>query len=314
MSFQPSSAAPRVVVLVLAYNGVDLTLNCLASLRGLDYPNYEVLLVDNASTDDTVAAVRAGFPEVRLIEAGANLGYAEGNNLGLRAALERGAEAVFLVNNDTVLAPDCVTGLIHAWAARPRAGMLGPMVYTWDEGHIIFSAGGVIDWRHADAGNVGAGELDRGQYPARPVDYINGCGLLVTCSVLEKVGLLDPRYFMYWEETDWCRRAEKAGFEIWFESSVWMRHKAPIHPQSLSPTTLYYMTRNRMRFFAYHAPAAQKPLILAHAVHGAVRNVYQHWRAGRTLHARAMGSAVWHALQRRWGKADTSSWKVMASG
>lgn len=310
MSPPSSSAAPRVVVLVLAYNGVELTLDCLASLRGLDYPNYEVLVVDNASTDDTVAAVRAGFPEVRLIEAGANLGYAEGNNLGLRAALERGAEAVFLVNNDTVLAPDCVTGLVRAWAAHPQAGMLGPMVYTWDEGHIIFSAGGVIDWRNANADNVGAGEPDRGAYPARVVDYVNGCGLLVTRAVLERVGFLDARFFMYWEETDWCLRARAAGFESWFEPAAWMRHKAPIHHRDLGPTTLYYVTRNRLLFFARHTPPAQKPLTLARAVHGAVRGIIWHYQAGRVAHARATQWALWHALSARWGRADAQLWQT----
>jgi hypothetical protein len=246
---------PRVAVIVLAYNGVDLTLNCLTSLRRSDYANTEVIVVDNASTDNTVAEVRLAFPEAHLIEAGDNLGYAAGNNLGLQAALARGAQRVFLVNNDTTLEHDCISRLVEAIERRPGVGAIGPLVYTWDEGHIISSAGGMIDWAHADAYNAGAGEQDRGQFPARQVDYSNGCGLMVTRAAVEAAGLLDARYFMYWEETDWCLRARAAGFEVQFEPSVWMRHKAPIHHRDLGPTTLYYVTRNRWLFF----PPASAP-------------------------------------------------------
>jgi GT2 family glycosyltransferase len=300
--------SPRVAVIVLAYNGVDLTLNCLASLRQSDYAHAEVIVVDNASTDNTVEAVRAAFPEVHLIEAGDNLGYAGGNNVGLRAALGRGADLMFLVNNDTTLESDCISRLVQAAAQRPRIGAIGPMVYTWDEGHLISSAGGVIDWTHADAWNAGAGEEDRGQYPGRAVDYLNGCGLMVTRAAVEAVGLLDSRYFMYWEETDWCRRIARAGFEIRFEPGARMRHKAPIHHQELGPTTLYYVARNRLLFFARHAPARLKFLALARALNGLLQGIKQHRAAGRYDHVSAIRWAIWHAVRQRWGRADPALW------
>ncbi len=303
---------PRVAVIVLAYNGVDLTLNCLASLRRLDYANIEVMVVDNASSDDTVAAVRAAFPEVHLIEAGDNLGYAAGNNLGLQAALARGAQLLFLVNNDTTLERDCVSRLVETIERRPGVGVIGPLVYTWDEGHIISSAGGVIDWAYADAYNAGAGEQDRGQYPARHVDYINGCGLMVTRAAVEAAGLLDARYFMYWEETDWCRRIARAGYEIWFEPGARMRHKAPIHHQDLGPTTLYYVARNRLLFFARHAPAWLKPLALARALNGLLHGIWRHRAAGRQDYASAIRWAIWHAARQRWGRADPALWQMSA--
>lgn len=299
---------PRVALLILCYNGVDLTLTCLDSLRRLDYPNYEVIVVDNASTDHTVAAVRRSYPEAHLIETGANLGYAEGNNVGLRAALERGADLVFLLNNDTTVEPECVTNLVRASQAYPRAGILGPMVYTWDEGHIIFSAGGVVDWRNADAYNLGAGAVDEGQYPARPVDWINGCGLMISRTALEKVGLLDGRFFMYWEETDWCYRVRAAGLEVRFEPSAQMRHKAPIHHRELGATTLYYVTRNRLLFCARHAPAPWKWLVLAHAFSGALRGVIGHTLNRRAAHARATQWALRDALRGRWGRQPSNRW------
>jgi hypothetical protein len=294
----------------LCFNGVDLTLNCLTSLRRSDYANTEIIVVDNASTDSTVAEVRAAFPEAHLIEAGDNLGYAAGNNLGLQAALARGAQLFFLVNNDTTLDRDCVSRLVQTLEQRPGVGAIGPMVYTWDEGHLISSAGGMIDWVHADASNAGAGEADHGQYPARPVDYINGCGLMVTRAAIEAAGLLDPRYFMYWEEIDWCRRIARAGFQLWFEPSARMRHKAPIHHQDLGPTTLYYVARNRLLFFARHAPARLKLLSLAHALSGLLQGIGRHRAAGRHDYVSAIKWAIWHAVCLRWGRADPALWQL----
>ncbi len=294
----------RVFILVLCHNGLELTLACLDSLRQQTYAHSEVLVIDNASQDGTPEAIRAAYPDLGLIRTGANLGYAGGNNVGIRVALQRGADVIFLVNNDTLLAPDCVARLVGALEADPRIGVIGPMVYTWDEGQLISSAGGAIDWWHADAINMGMGELDRGQYGARPVDFVNGCGLMITRQAIERVGLLDERYFMYWEETDWCVRVRRAGFSVRFEPGAQMRHKAAIRPDRLGPMTLYYLTRNRLLFFATHTPLPLKPVALAHALHGALRGAGHERRAGRAEHARAIQLGIVHGLQRRWGRVD----------
>lgn len=301
--------ALKVSLIVLCHNGLDLTLTCLDSLRRQEYDRADIWVVDNASQDGTAEAVAAAYPEISLISTGDNLGYAGGNNVGMEAALQRGAEVVFLINNDTALNPQCVSFLVRSLQAGPQTGVIGPMVYTWEDDTLISSAGGGIDWHHADSFNIGAGEPERGQYPARPVDFINGCGLMVTRQAIERAGLLDPDYFMYWEETDWCARIKKAGFDIRFEPSARMRHKAPIRSDSLGPTTLYYMTRNRLLFFARHTPPRLKPVALAHALHGALLGVGRHWQAGRPEHARATQWAILHALQRRWGRADPSLWR-----
>lgn len=291
----------RVFALVLCHNGRDLTLACLESLLQQRYAPMEVLVIDNASQDGTPEAVRAAYPDLGLIRTGANLGYAGGNNVGIREALQRGAEAVFLVNNDTLLDPDCVARLVNSLEADPQIGVIGPMVYTWDRGRVISSAGGAIDWWHADAINVGMGEADRGQYKARPVDFINGCGLMIARKAIKRVGLLDERYFMYWEEADWCVRVRRAGFSVHFEPEARMRHKATIRSDRLGPTTLYYLTRNRLLFFATHAPLHLRPAALAHALHGALRGLSHERRAGRAEHARAIQLGIVHGLQGRWG-------------
>lgn len=303
------SRSPHVAVIVLNWNGRDDTLACLESLRQSDYSNVQVIVVDNGSTDDSVSVIRQRFPGVTLIENGKNLGYAAGNNVGLTYALEIEAEYAFLLNNDTVIAPDCISTLVRTDCTDPAIGAVGPIVYTWDDGRVISSAGGAIDWRHADAANIGAGEIDRGQYAARPVDFVNGCGLMLTRQAVERVGLLDERYFMYWEETDWCTRVRRAGLDLRFEPAARMRHKATIRSDDLGPMPLYYMTRNRLLFFATHAPPRIRPITLAHAVHGAWRGIIGNRRAGRFQHAQAMQTGIVDGLRRRWGRIDAPAWQ-----
>jgi GT2 family glycosyltransferase len=301
--------APRVFLIVLCYKSIDLTLDCLVSLLGQNYPACEVLIIDNASQDGTAETLRATYPHIEVVATGENLGYAGGNNVAMQIALGRGADALFLINNDTWLEPDCVSVLVEALSANSQVGVIGPMVYAGERKEVISSAGGQIDWRGADALNVGAGQLDEQQHLARKVDFINGCGILVTAAAVQRVGLLDPRYFMYWEETDWCQRMTRAGVGVWFEPAAHMIHRATLKVADLGPTTLYYVTRNRLRFFAIHTPRAQKPFTLARALHGAVRGIVQHQQAGRMAHAQATRLALWHALIGRWGRYDDPPWR-----
>ncbi len=266
-------------VLLLCHNGVGLTLDCLTTLAAQTRPAH-LLLIDNASTDNTAALVHAIFPDVEILRLEENLGYAGGNNAAMRHALAHGAQALLLLNNDTRLAPNALEELSAALDAHPEAAAVGPMVYTWEGWETISSAGGRIEWARADGVNMGAGEVDRGQYGPRPVDFLNGCALLVRASAIAQVGLLDERYFMYWEETDWCTRMRKAGWQLWFAPSARLQHKAPLEPQAMSRAALYYMARNRLLFFARHTPWPQRPLSMAHAAWGIVRGGMQARRAG----------------------------------
>lgn len=239
---------PRVAILVLCYNGSSDTLACLASLRQLDYPQADVIVLDNASQDGTPAKVRAAFPEVVVIENGANLGFAAGNNVGLRYALAQGYAYVLLLNNDTEVAPDFLSLLVAAAEAEPQVGALGPMIYYYDAPTRIWSAGGQIDWQRGLCRMVGE-EEDTGQYTQpREVDFVTGCALLMRRSALERAGLLDERFFMYFEESEWCVRVNRAGMQIRFipQARVW--HKIPLNARFDQEYLAYYMTRNRLLF------------------------------------------------------------------
>lgn len=299
---------PKVFVIVLCYNGVDLTLGCLETIQQQDYPNLEICLVDNGSTDGSIEILSQKYPQAHWVKNYENLGYALGNNRGVEYALEAGAEVVFLVNNDTRLEKECVSRLVETLIKDTQIGIIGPMVYTWDGDKTISSAGGQVDWKMADAVNVGMGEKDTGQYRGRTVDFINGCGIMITRDAIQQAGLLDAKLFMYWEETDWCLRVKSKGFKIYFEPSASMEHKATIRSIELSPTTLYYMTRNRFLFFFRHSPNMLKILSLLRALKGTLQGIMINRRMGKNAHERAMRFALYHAIIGCWGKTDSHLW------
>lgn len=257
---------PSVTIIVLTYNGVSDTLACLASLRRLDYPaaRVQVVVVDNASSDATVAEVRTHFPEVVVVENGANLGFAAGNNVGLRYALVRGYDYALLLNNDTEVAPDCLALLVAAAEREPQVGVVGPTIYYYAAPEVIWSAGGRIDWRRGTSLMDGTGERDAGQYPAvRAVDFVTGCALLVKRAALAQAGLLDERFFMYYEETEWAVRVRRAGFTILHVPQARLWHKIPLDARFDKEYLAYYMTRNRLLFLR---AAGASPGTWAHAL------------------------------------------------
>ena len=242
---------PRVLIITLCYNGIADTLACLRSLGYLDYPRnrLDILVLDNGSLDGTPTAVHVAFPDVTVIENGANLGFAAGNNVGLRYALTHGYDYALLLNNDTEAAPDFLIQMIVTAETDPMIGAVGPTIYYHAQPDVIWSAGGWIDWRRGTSTMRGIGEVDRGQYPtATEVDFVTGCALLIRREALERAGVLDERFFMYYEETEWCVRIRRAGFRILHEPTAHLWHKIPLADRVDKPSVAYYMTRNRLLF------------------------------------------------------------------
>ncbi len=254
---------PAVSIIVLNYNGREDTLACLHSLEHLTYPNVTVILVDNHSADGSVEAVRAAFPKIKIVETGANLGFTGGNNVGVRYALQQGADYVMLLNNDTVAAPDMLDLMIEVMEADPSIGVTGPMIYYYSAPDMIWSAGGAIDWSRGTTSMVGLNEPDKAQFglSPRPVDFVTGCCLLARRETWEQAGLLDEKFFMYYEETEWCVRASRAGFRIVHVPMAMLWHKISIESRAASPRTHYYMTRNRLLFLK-RTRAGFRPLLL----------------------------------------------------
>lgn len=299
----------KVIILVLNWNGMVDTLACLASLAHLDYHDYEVVVVDNGSTDGPVTAVQEYFPEVVIIENEENMGFAGGNNAGLRYALERDADYTLLLNNDTELAPDFLRRLVNAAETDPAVGIAGPTIYYHEQPDVIWSAGGAIDWRRGETRMIGLNEQDIGQFGLEPraVDFVTGCALLAKRAVIEQVGLLDERFFAYYEEAEWCVRAQRAGFQIRHVPQARVWHKIPLDARDSSPSVHYYMVRNQLLFLkATGAPwRAWGCVLIGHLrtlVSWSVRPRWRHKRSHRAATFRAIADAGlgrWGA-QRLW--------------
>ena len=154
----------------------------------------------------------------------------------MRYALEHGYDYALLLNNDTEVAPDFLAKLVYAAESEPAIGAVGPTIYYHERQDVIWSAGGVIDWWRGNSAMRGVGEQDRGQYGAPiDVDFVSGCALLCKCAALERAGLLDERFFMYYEETEWCVRIKRAGFRILHIPSARIWHKIPLDARADQP-------------------------------------------------------------------------------
>lgn len=241
---------PKVKIILLSYNQPDLTIACLNSLSKINYSNYSVVIIDNGSSDHAPDAIRNAFPQVQMIESKNNLGFVGGNNLGLDEALAEHCDYALLLNNDTEVAPEFLTVLVEAAESDGQIGVVGPMIYYFDDPQRIWSAGGAVDWAKGTTWMAGLDETDQGQYGTEPcdADFVTGCALLVKMAVVSKVGKLDERFFLYYEETEWCMRISRAGYLIKFVpgSKIW--HKISTNKRAVSPMVHYYMTRNRLLF------------------------------------------------------------------
>lgn len=242
------SVKPKVAVVVLNWNGKQDTLECLESIGKLDYPNYQTVVVDNGSTDDSVDAIRTKFPNVFVLQTGANLGYAGGNNVGIKWALNNGADHILLLNNDTAIDPKLLSAFVEAAQTIPNAGVFGAKIYFHDQPDVLWFAGGRWLPNAMRLEHIGYGQKDGDEFEQyRECDYVTGCALLVSADVFRKVGLLDEDFFLTYEETDWCYRARNNGYRCIVVPRAKLWHKISVSfGGSGSPLQKYFMTRNKL--------------------------------------------------------------------
>jgi GT2 family glycosyltransferase len=243
-----ATTLPRLAVILLNWNQPEFTLACLKSLEKLDYPAYDVVVLDNGSHDGSVAAIRNEYPHLTLIENGSNLGFAAGCNVGIWHALDHGADYVLLLNTDTEVAPDLLQRLVEAGESDPLIGALGAKIYYYDHHNVIWSAGGTVD-KYGRARHLCESQVDDGaECDIRDVDYVTGCAILVKRNVIKTVGAMDERFFTYFEETEWCARIRKAGFRVVYVPQARLWHKIQMAARASSRRYWYMMTRNRLLY------------------------------------------------------------------
>jgi GT2 family glycosyltransferase len=253
-----------VYVVVLAFNNQTDTIECLESVAKLEYPNVRTVLVDNGSTDGTPAAVRARFPDVHVIEAGRNLGVPRGFNLGFEWALGNGAEYVFMLNNDTTVAPSILGELVRVAEENPRLGIAMPKVLYYDQPDLVWSAGARYRAFPPAIVMVGLSRPDGQPFDQlRSVGYAPSCGLLIHRRAFEQAGLFDPGYFFFYDDYDFSDRVRDAGLEIAFVPTARMWHK--VSRTTRSKSELFWRTwgESSARYYRRHG----RPVILSLPIH-----------------------------------------------
>lgn|SRR5215472_1542340 len=251
------TTAPNVCCIIVNWNGWKDTLQCLESLQRCTYASLTVLIVDNGSTNDSVAMIREAHPDVVVLENGSNLGFAGGNNVGIRYALAHGADYVWLLNNDTAPDPEALTSLVAKAATNKRIGAVASICYYADNQSAVEAWGGA----HVNLW-VGFG---RNSTRPRPDDWfhsLNGTSMLISREALEDVGLLDEIFFLYWEDTEFCLRLRKNEWKIAAAPDSRVIHKVHGSTGDNKLALDRFQTASGLRLLRLHSPLPYLSMLL----------------------------------------------------
>ncbi len=294
---------PRVAIILVNYNGCQDTLECLRSLDKLTYPAFNVIVVDNASSDHSETMIRQHYPTITVLQSGSNVGYAGGNNLGIRRALDQGADYIWLLNNDTVVDPEALSHLVQRMQQNPKIGMCGSTLLYYHQRDTVQVLGGATynKWLGISS-HLGMNEpatlVHDSLEVERQLAYIIGASLLVSRTFLETVGLMNEAYFLYFEEIDWATRA-KGRFTLGYaaQSIVYHKEGASVGTTKLAMPKLkrlrseYYSLRSRLLFTRSYFPEALPSVCLGIVLMAVTRATKGEWARVKNL-----GEAVWLLL------------------
>lgn len=300
-----------VAIVVVNYNCYLDTSRCLTSLLALDYPNFKIYCVDNASSDNSLAQLQSEFsqPQIQFIPSKVNTGFAGGCNIGMRTGLADGAHFIWLVNADATVRQDSLTALVVVLDEFPRVAAVGSKVLfpeQHDKPATIWSAGGSLNFETRETAMYGSAELDQGQFNKLMVcDYLPGCSVLLRREAIEQIGELPEHYFMYFEETHWCVQAlRKFGPLLYVPQSVVWHHFAK--DKTETPFMIYYYNRNSLFFwFSNSSAILAKAKVFKVALQGLARALYAYYKAPTTELKQIFRShllANLHFLLRKSGK------------
>lgn len=235
----------KIGIILVNYNAYQDTLECIESLGKMTYLNYEIIVVDNFSSDNSLSQLKQ-IKNIHLIEAKQNGGFAYGNNLGIHYALKHGCNQVLLLNNDTTVEPDFLEKMIKT-SQNQNIGIVAPKILNYYDRHIIWSAGGTINWRLFVGYNDQTGMIDSKIKEVKDVEFSNGCCLLIKKEVIETIGDLPEDYFMYYEDLDYCLQVRK-NYRIIYNSEAVIYHKVSASSGIESPFQLEWVTRSQLKF------------------------------------------------------------------
>lgn len=275
---------PKVSIVILNWNGWKDTIPCLESLQKINSKDLsvEIVVVDNASNDESVKKInnfKSKF-KLTLLQTGSNLGFAGGNNVGLRYSLENNFDYVCVLNNDTIVDEDCIQEFLKSAKKNPDFGILTPKIYfahgfefhkdrytKKDLGKVIWSAGGDLDWANVYGSNHGVDEVDTGQFDKeRIVDFATGACMFISSKVLKECGYFDEKYYLYLEDTDLSIRIRNSGRTVIYVPKAIIWHKVSQSSAIGSGLNDYFITRNRLIFGMRYASVRAKYALAREAV------------------------------------------------
>ena len=278
---EASHHMPRVSIVILNWRAWETTARCIESLKPEPGAEVEVIVVDNASHDGSVAALQRRFPELTILESETNLGFAGGCNIGIRMATKRGADFVWLLNNDVEVRSGALSALLAKATADPRVGAVGSVQYdtcnhqlvrVWGGGYVNFLNGIPASCTHP-------GELRR-------LQYLSAASVLLRGQALKETGLLDDQFFLYWEDTDLSFRLRAKGWRLAVAEDSLIHHRGFGSMDPVSATYDYHFTWSSIRFLRKHAPFPPFPIFVSVAGRLAKRLAARRW---------ASAGAVWRA-------------------
>lgn len=256
---------PLVYIVILNWNGLKDTLECIESVTKIFYSNYKIIVVDNASANGEAHVLRERCsPDIDILLTAQNYGYTGGNNVGMGYALEKYNPAYILIlNNDIIVDPEFLTNMVNVAQSDPKTGIVGAKVYYHRYPDLIQAAGAKMNMYFGRSYLIGGRKFDEGQYDTQQsVDYVIGCCILIKKEVINKIGLLDEQFFCYWDEYDYCFRCRKAGYDVVYTPLARVWHKNPVklkiwertqNKNARSAIPYYYSARNNLLFMRKHA-------------------------------------------------------------
>ncbi len=248
---------PKIIVVVLNYSRPQETIECIASLKKSNYSNFEILIVDNASPDDSVKRICSEYPDIYVLTSQNNLGYAGGMNNGIRHALQYCPTYIMVINSDTLVDQDCLGLLVRELEADPLVAASSGVIYYQSDQKKIWYAGGDINYYRSSAFQRN-GILDERNIinQQKSVTFLSGCAFLVRTSILKELGLFDERFFMYLEDTEFSERITRNNYKLSLVPQAKIYHRVTIGP--LTPFTIYFNVRNRLLFVSISFNLFQK--------------------------------------------------------
>jgi GT2 family glycosyltransferase len=285
----------KVSIVTVNFNQSAVTEDLLESIEKLNsYKNIEIIVVDNASIANPLPEWFLKYPHVIFIRSEVNLGFAGGNNLGIKEAT---GDYLFLVNNDTEFTPGLVEKLVHVMDANPEVGMISPMIKYYSDKQLIQYAGYTpMNYYTCRNSCIGFKQTDTGQYDhiTGPTAYCHGAAMVVRKEAMDKAGLMSENYFLYYEEVDWCERITKAGYKAWVCTDALIYHKESVSVGKKSKLKAYFMNRNRMLFIRRNASFAKTLIFYIYFLLLVVpRNVIAYLKAGDNGFIPVLLKAVW---------------------